>query len=68
MNRKDRIVYKELSESSAVRLAAVQKSQGELQGEQNRDSRTVFLCIKFPLYVNLACTELAHVKMSTLYL
>ena len=33
MNRKDRIVYKELSESSAVRLAAVQKSQGELQGE-----------------------------------
>ena len=56
MNRKDRIVYKELSESS------VQKSQGE----QNRDSRTVFLCIKFPLYVNLTCTELAHVKMSTL--
>ena len=52
MNRKDRIVYKELSESSAVRLAAVQKSQGELQGEQNRDSR-IFLCIKFPLYVNL---------------
>ena len=26
MNRKDRIVYKELNESSAVRLAAVQKS------------------------------------------
>ena len=49
MNRKDRIVYKELNKSSAVRLAAVQKSQGELQGEQNRDSRTVFLCIKFPL-------------------
>ena len=65
MNRKDRIVYKELSKSSAVRLAAVQKSQGELQGEQNRDSR-IFLCIKFPLYVNLTCTELAHVKMSTL--
>ena len=57
MNRMDRIVCKELSESS------VQKSQGE----QNRDSRTVFLCIKFPLYVNgLTCTELAHVKMSTL--
>ena len=33
-----------------VRLAAVQKSQGESQGEQNRDSR-IFLCIKFPLYV-----------------
>ena len=31
MNRKDRIVYKELNESSAVRLAAVQKSQGESQ-------------------------------------
>ena len=45
MNRKDRIVYKELSESSAVRLAAVQKSQGKLQGEQNHDSR-IFLCIK----------------------
>ena len=39
MNRKDRIVYKELSESSAVHLAFAQKSQGELQGEQNRDSR-----------------------------
>ena len=48
MNRKDRIVYKELNESSAacIHLAAVQKSQGE----QNRDSR-IFLCIKFPLYV-----------------
>ena len=45
MNRKDKIVYKELNESSAV-----QKSQGESQGEQNRDSR-IFLCIKFPLYV-----------------
>ena len=65
MNRKDRIVYKELSKSSAVRLAAVQKSQGELQGEQNRDSQ-IFLCIKFPLYVNLTCTELAHVKTSML--
>ena len=50
MNRKDRIVYKELNESSAVRLPSVQKSQGESQGEQNRDSR-IFLCIKFPLYV-----------------
>ena len=50
MNRKDRIVYKELNESSAVRLAAVQKLQGESQGEQNRDSR-IFLCIQFPLYV-----------------
>ena len=60
MNRKDRhIVYKELSESSAVRLASAQK----LQGEQNRDSR---IFIKFPLYVNLTCTELAYVKMSTL--
>ena len=59
MNRKDRIVYKELSESSAVRLAAVQKSQGKLQGEQNHDSR-IFLCIKFPLYVNLTCTELTR--------
>ena len=25
-----------------------------------------FLCIKFPLYVNLTCTKLAYVKMSTL--
>ena len=33
MNRKDRIVYKELSESSALRLAAVQKSQGEFGKE-----------------------------------
>ena len=39
MNRKDRIVYKELNESSAV-----QKSQGE----QNCDSR-IFLCGKFHL-------------------
>ena len=51
MNRKDRIAYKELNEPSAVRLAAVQKSQGE----QNCDSR-IFLCIKFPPYVNLTCS------------
>ena len=39
MNRKDRIVYKELSESSAACLASAQKSQGELQGEKNHDLR-----------------------------
>ena len=41
MNRKDRIVYKELSESSAVRLASAQK----LQGEQNRDSQ-IFISLR----------------------
>ena len=46
MNRKDRIVYKELNESSAVCSASWQLYK-KSQEEQNRNSR------KFPLYVNL---------------
>ena len=45
MNRKDRIVYKELNESFAVRSACWQLYK-------NRKDQ-IFLCIKFPLYVNL---------------